>query len=256
MKGWLQCSWYYNHSSASLRSPSQTHFSWCSIINDGLIALRSIKTLHLGRVGSMIGWHTIIHPDQERCAEDTSINDCMINDWLIAAVVVAVAGCVGGLLYIIYSSSSNSYWILHITTSNNPPNSSSNNKNNNTVWSTSWWRRMLLLLVAMVVLEASRPKGGELMMNDSSNDSSNDDGWLLDDTVPTIIDGTACREVYSKSPHVRKFMVAWSFTTVFSEAFLGEPPGRSCDYIVDFTGSTLSVFFARPLAEAPFILLC
>jgi hypothetical protein len=78
----------------------------------------------------------------------------------------------------------------------------------------------------------------------------------LDDTVPTIIDGTACREVYSKSPHVRKFMVAWSFTTVFSEAFLGEPPGRSCDYIVDFTGSTLSVFFARPLAEAPFILLC
>ena len=79
-----------HHSSASLRSPSQTHFSWCSIINDGLIALRSIKTLHLGRVGSMIGWHTIIHPDQERCAEDTSINDdCMINDWWL----VDCCGC-------------------------------------------------------------------------------------------------------------------------------------------------------------------
>eukprot|EP00985_Skeletonema_marinoi_P033731 scaffold42022_cov212-Skeletonema_marinoi.AAC.1 len=36
---------------------------------------RSINTLGERAAPSMIGWHTIIHPDQERCAEeDTSLN--------------------------------------------------------------------------------------------------------------------------------------------------------------------------------------
>eukprot|EP00974_Lingulodinium_polyedra_P079556 7703498-Lingulodinium_polyedra.AAC.1 len=46
--------------------PSSYHYLASLDHRRWLNALRSINTLHDNRVGSTLGWHIIIHPDQER----------------------------------------------------------------------------------------------------------------------------------------------------------------------------------------------
>eukprot|EP00984_Skeletonema_dohrnii_P033740 scaffold31301_cov72-Skeletonema_dohrnii-CCMP3373.AAC.1 len=60
-----------------------------------------------------------------------------------------------------------------------------------------------------------------------------DDDWEEEDDI-------AVGEVVDC--HVWRVVVGGGWGSVFSEAFLGEPPGRSCDYIVDFSGIARSVF--------------